>query len=86
MDMDVFLQPTLSADTFCESWSETDEEEEEEEYTAETAQDAQEEEQAQHNHEVVRAPQRAFHKRQVRVPVRFTYDTNWIKNGGEREF
>jgi hypothetical protein len=72
-------------------WSETDDEEGEEEAdvaTRESARDRAEEQETKDNHEVIRVPNRAFGKRQIkpRIGNLFTYPINWIKNGGEAEY
>lgn len=64
-----------------ESWSETDEDEDEVRAVAfalmDTPQDRDEEADTHDAHDVVRVPNRAFGKRTIRAPKRFTYGANW---------
>ena len=71
-------------------WSETDDEDETEVEAAlrDSARDRTEERETGDNHEVIRVPNRAFGKRQIkpRLGNLFTYPVDHIKNGGEYEF
>jgi len=104
LDMDTFMSqvtpfPALNDSLTCmeneygeseSDWSETDDEDESEVESAlrETHRDRAEAEETMDNHEVIRVPNRAFGKRQVkpRLGNLFTYSVGHIKNGGEEEY
>ena len=101
MDLDDFISQVVEDKSFTRmeneygeeesDWSETEDEGEEqvvEDALVETARDRQIEQECQDNHEVIRVPNRAFGKRQVkpRLGNLFTYPVDHIKNGGQEEY
>jgi hypothetical protein len=96
MDLDEFMSAHVTVDkdftTMVDAdgvveadWSETDEDEDEA-CAAEDAMSAASSDDVLDGPVVVREYQRAFGKRQVRAPARFSYPTDWIVNGGAAEY